>query len=140
MNVNGSAEANWTIPQATDNSDIAPAVNVTPPGVRPPFKFNETTVVTYTASDTNGNTAICMFRIRVEGKKDDLNFISITGLASSQNGWPGGLMISVLSYRSSGLDSSPGLGTALCSLARPLTTLHSESVPRKLRLGRNAMD
>lgn len=69
LNINGSAEANWTIPIASDNSDIAPVVDVSPAGVRPPYKFNETTAVTYTAVDTNGNTAqACIFQIRVEGK------------------------------------------------------------------------
>jgi len=68
LNINGSAEANWTIPIATDNSGIAPAVNVSPIGVRPPYKFNETSTVTYTAVDSNGNVAPCTFRIRVEGK------------------------------------------------------------------------
>ncbi|XP_020610476.1 sushi, von Willebrand factor type A, EGF and pentraxin domain-containing protein 1-like isoform X1 [Orbicella faveolata] len=66
LNINGSAEANWTIPIATDNSGIAPAVNVSPIGVRPPYKFNETSTVTYTAVDSNGNVAPCTFRIRVE--------------------------------------------------------------------------
>lgn len=61
LNINGSAEANWTIPIATDNSGIAPAVNVSPIGVRPPYKFNETSIVTYTAVDSNGNTASCTF-------------------------------------------------------------------------------
>lgn len=68
LNINGSAEANWTVPIATDNSDFAPAINVTPTGVRPPHKFNETSDVTYTAVDSNGNIALCTFRIRVEGK------------------------------------------------------------------------
>ena len=68
LNINGSAEANWTIPMATDNSDTAPVVNVIPIGVRPPYKFNETSTVTYTAVDSNGNDAQCTFSIRVEGK------------------------------------------------------------------------
>lgn len=68
LNIDGTAEANWTIPTATDNSDIVAVVDVKPMGVRPPYKFNETSMVTYTAADSNGNIASCTFRIRVEGK------------------------------------------------------------------------
>ena len=53
---------------ATDNSDSPPAINVSPIGVRPPHKFNETSIVTYTAVDSNGNIALCIFGILVEGR------------------------------------------------------------------------
>ena len=61
------AEANWTIPVVSDNSRMAPKVTVSPKGIHPPYSFQETTKVTYTAVDTSGNVAKCLFKITVEG-------------------------------------------------------------------------
>lgn len=62
-----TAEANWTIPVASDNSNLAPVVTVSPKGVYPPHSFSETTRVVYTAVDSAGNIAKCSFKIEVEG-------------------------------------------------------------------------
>ena len=42
-------------------------VTVSPVGVYPPYEFNETTTITYTARDTSGNKKRCTFKITVEG-------------------------------------------------------------------------
>ena len=64
---NTKAEANWTIPVASDNSNLAPIITVSPKGVHPPHSFSETTRVDYTAVDSAGNIAKCSFKIEVEG-------------------------------------------------------------------------
>ena len=61
------AEANWTIPVAADNSNLAPIITVSPKGVHPPHSFSETTKVDYTAVDSAENIAKCSFKIEVEG-------------------------------------------------------------------------
>ena len=64
---NTKAEANWTIPVASDNSNLAPIITVLPKGVHPPHSFSETTRVDYIAVDSAGNIAKCSFKIEVEG-------------------------------------------------------------------------
>ena len=67
LDISGRATANWTVPVARDNSGEIPVVTVSPVGVYPPYEFNETTTITYTARDTSGNKKHCTFKITVEG-------------------------------------------------------------------------
>ena len=67
INENSTALVNWTQPFALDNSNRAPHVTITPPGISPPHVFNETALVVYTATDESGNKEECSFRIVLEG-------------------------------------------------------------------------
>ena len=68
INANSTALVNWTQPFALDNSNRAPQVTITPPGISLPHIFNETTLVVYTATDASGNKKECAFRIVLEGE------------------------------------------------------------------------
>ena len=62
-----SAEVQWTVPTAVDNSGVVPAVTVVP-AVRPPRRFHiGTTTLTYIAEDLNRNKGKCSFEITVRG-------------------------------------------------------------------------
>lgn len=73
MSVNSSALVNWTVPVAMDNSDLEPNITVVPLGIIPPYNFNNTTVVVYTATDASGNKDVCSFKVILEGKPDVLD-------------------------------------------------------------------
>ena len=61
-----SAEVNWTVPTATDNSGFKPFVNS---NYHPPGRFRQGTyIITYSAADQSGNKATCSFTIEVIGK------------------------------------------------------------------------
>ena len=61
------ATATWTVPTATDNCSTANVVGSQTSGT----KFNVgTTVVTFTATDAAGNTAICKFNVVVKAAVD----------------------------------------------------------------------
>ncbi|KAJ7360021.1 hypothetical protein OS493_019109 [Desmophyllum pertusum] len=66
ISINSTALVNWTEPVALDNSNLAPQVTVSPPGISPPHIFNETTLVVYTAIDASGNERQCSFRVILE--------------------------------------------------------------------------
>ena len=68
ININSTALVNWTEPIALDNSNLSPQITVTPPGVRPPHVFNETTTIVYAANDASGNKKECSFRVVLEGE------------------------------------------------------------------------
>ncbi|MDX9881255.1 MAG: choice-of-anchor L domain-containing protein [Prolixibacteraceae bacterium] len=57
-----SANVNWTAPTASDNCEVASFVSDYGPG---DSFATGTTTVTYTATDTNGNTAVCSFTVTV---------------------------------------------------------------------------
>ena len=62
------ATVTWTVPTASDNSGNTPTVAVTPSNYNPPMQLNVGTYpVTYTATDTAGNTATLSFTITVRG-------------------------------------------------------------------------
>lgn len=65
---NSTALVNWTKPIAHDNSNVGLNITVIPSGISPPHAFNETTLVSYTATDANGNTNDCSFKVILEGK------------------------------------------------------------------------
>lgn len=54
-------------PVAQDNSNVGINITVTPAGISPPYTFNETTLIVYTATDANGNTDECSFKVILEG-------------------------------------------------------------------------
>ena len=54
---------------ATDNSDQAPQITVSPVGVTSPHTFYSSTVITYTATDASGNMAECSFKVFLQGQK-----------------------------------------------------------------------
>ena len=61
-----SAEVNWTVPTATDNSGFKPSINS---NYHPPRRFLQGNyLVTYSAVDQSGNKAICSFTVAVKGK------------------------------------------------------------------------
>ena len=61
-----SAEVNWTVPTATDNSGLKPSIDS---NFHPPRRFLQGNyVVTYSAVDQSGNKATCSFTIEVIGK------------------------------------------------------------------------
>ena len=68
MGHNSTAIVNWTEPFAIDNSNIAPNISVVPPDAKPPYAMNETTIISYVATDNGGNTAQCSFKVIVEGE------------------------------------------------------------------------
>lgn len=53
-----------------ENSELKPNITVVPRGIIPPYIFNDTTVVVYTATDESGNKDVCSFKIILEGKPD----------------------------------------------------------------------
>ena len=61
-----SAEVNWTVPTATDNSGLKPSINSNYHPTRRFTRGNYT--VTYSAVDQSGNKATCSFTIEVIGK------------------------------------------------------------------------
>ena len=67
LGTNSSVLVNWTIPVAVDNSNIAPQISVSPPGVAPPYSFYNNTNIVYTAKDPSGNERKCSFRVLLEG-------------------------------------------------------------------------
>ena len=67
LGINSSVLVNWTIPVAVDNSNMAPQIYVSPPGVAPPYTFYNNTNVVYTAKDPSGNERKCSFRVLLEG-------------------------------------------------------------------------
>ena len=67
LGINSSVLVNWTIPVAVDNSNMAPQISVSPPGVAPPYNFYNNTNVVYTAKDPSGNERKCSFRVLLEG-------------------------------------------------------------------------
>ena len=61
-----SAEVNWTVPTATDNSGLKPSIDS---NFHPPRRFLQGNyVVKYSAVDQSGNKATCSFTIEVIGK------------------------------------------------------------------------
>ena len=66
---NSSASVNWTFPVATDNSNQAPQITVSPVGVTSPYTFYTSTVITYTATDASGNKDKCSFEVFLKGQK-----------------------------------------------------------------------
>ena len=68
INANSTVLVNWTKPVALDNSDLAPQVTVVPPGISPPYIFNKTTLIVYTARDESGNKEECSFKVVLEGE------------------------------------------------------------------------
>ncbi len=70
INENKTASVNWTKPVAVDNSNLEPNMTVVPRGIIPPYIFNETAFVVYTATDASGNKAECSFKVILEGKPD----------------------------------------------------------------------
>ena len=78
INVNSTALANWTEPVALDNGNLGPQVTVAPPGISPPHKFNETTIVVYTARDASGNKKECSFKVVLEGESE-MDFATCIG-------------------------------------------------------------
>ncbi|XP_015761109.1 PREDICTED: sushi, von Willebrand factor type A, EGF and pentraxin domain-containing protein 1-like isoform X1 [Acropora digitifera] len=66
LGINSSVLVNWTIPVALDNSNMAPQISVSPPGVAPPYTFYSNTNVVYTAKDSSGNEKECSFRVLPE--------------------------------------------------------------------------
>lgn len=61
-----SAEVNWTVPTAIDNSGFKPSINS---NYHPPRRFPQGNyTVTYSAVDQSGNKATCSFMIEVIGK------------------------------------------------------------------------
>ena len=69
INDNSSASVNWTFPVATDNSNEAPQITVSPAGVTSPYTFYTSTVITYTATDASGNKDECSFEVSLQGQK-----------------------------------------------------------------------
>lgn len=67
LSVNSTVLVNWTEPVARDNSNLLPNITVDPSGLRPPYRFNETTLVVYTAMDGSGNKQQCSFKVILEG-------------------------------------------------------------------------
>ena len=67
LGINSSVLVNWTIPVAVDNSNMAPQISVSPPGVAPPYTFYNNTNVVYTAKDPSGNKRKCSFKVLLEG-------------------------------------------------------------------------
>lgn len=58
-----SAEVNWTVPTAIDNSGLKPVINS---NYHPPRIFRQGTyIITYSAVDQSGNKATCSFTIKV---------------------------------------------------------------------------
>ncbi|PFX17351.1 Low-density lipoprotein receptor-related protein 6 [Stylophora pistillata] len=58
-----SAEVNWTVPTAIDNSGLKPVINS---NYHPPRIFRQGTyIITYSAEDQAGNKATCSFTIKV---------------------------------------------------------------------------
>lgn len=68
LRANASASVHWKIPAAIDNSNEPVQITVSPPGIKPPFTFYKTTVITYTATDTTGNKEECSFKVLLEGQ------------------------------------------------------------------------
>ena len=61
-----SAEVNWTVPTAIDNSGFEPSINS---NYHPPQRFLQGNyIVIYSAVDQSGNKATCRFTIEVIGK------------------------------------------------------------------------
>ena len=54
---------------ATDNSNQAPQITVSPAGVTSPYTFYTSTVITYTATDASGNKDECSFEVSLQGQK-----------------------------------------------------------------------
>ena len=54
---------------ATDNSNQAPHITVSPAGVTSPYTFYASTVITYTATDASGNKDDCSFEVSLQGQK-----------------------------------------------------------------------
>ena len=70
LTINSTAFVNWTEPVALDNSDVPPQVTVAPPGITPPYVFNESTLIVYTATDASGNKKECSFKVVLEGESE----------------------------------------------------------------------
>ena len=68
LRANVSASVHWKIPAAFDNSNESVQITVSPPGIKPPFTFYKTTVITYTATDASGNRKECSFKVMLEGQ------------------------------------------------------------------------
>ncbi|CAH3141747.1 unnamed protein product [Porites lobata] len=66
INDNSSASVNWTFPVATDNSNEAPQITVSPAGVTSPYTFYTSTVITYTATDASRNKDECSFEVSLQ--------------------------------------------------------------------------
>ena len=67
LGISSSVLVNWTIPVALDNSNMAPQISVSPPGVTPPYTFYNNTNIVYTAKDPSGLERKCSFRVLLEG-------------------------------------------------------------------------
>ena len=79
INANSTVLVNWTKPVALDNSDLAPQVTVVPPGISPPYIFNKTTLIVYTARDESGNKEECSFRVVLIGESEKVALLFLCG-------------------------------------------------------------
>ena len=84
INENSSALVNWTFPVATDNSNQAPQITVSPAGATSPYTFSLSTLITYTATDASGNKAECSFKVILQGQKV---FLIEKAGPGGQDGW-----------------------------------------------------
>ncbi|XP_072033875.1 sushi, von Willebrand factor type A, EGF and pentraxin domain-containing protein 1-like [Amphiura filiformis] len=85
-----SAEVNFIIPRATDNSQQTPRVETVPSDVTSPYRFNTDTLVIYRFYDQAGNMANCSFQVTVINnlppttiscpRSEDLFFTSTSGV------------------------------------------------------------
>ncbi|XP_067016111.1 uncharacterized protein [Acropora muricata] len=66
LGISSAVLVNWTIPVALDNSNTAPQISVSPPGVAPPYTFYNNTNIVYTAKDPRGLERKCSFRVLLE--------------------------------------------------------------------------
>ena len=77
INANATALVNWTEPVALDNGDLPPQVTVVPAGISPPYIFNKTTLIVYTATDGSGNKRECSFRVVLKGGSEKVALLYI---------------------------------------------------------------
>lgn len=68
---------NWTIPTVTDNSGEKVAVTVSPKISPPTVLKAGVNLITYTATDKNGNSASCKVFVNVQGRFAQVYFISL---------------------------------------------------------------
>ena len=64
------AIVSWDEPRAADNAHGKVRIDVSPSGVKPPWRCYNTTTIEYTATDTSGNKAKCSFKVALEGAKN----------------------------------------------------------------------
>ncbi len=66
--VDKMAAPGFTVPTVQDNSGFVSSMMITPLGFNPADPVKQNTTVTYTASDGEGNTAQCVYKIYINGK------------------------------------------------------------------------